>query len=118
MAVLAPRPRREGKDRDGREAGVLAEDAEGVAQVLQRGFEERAGAGLADTLLDAAGIVEGKAGRAAGFVGSQTLADAALLDGVVIGADFFVEVGFDAVADGGGAPTERFSVILPPRAPG
>ena len=89
--------KREGKDRNRREAGVLAEGSEGVAQILHRGFEERAGAGFADTLFDAAGIVEGKAGRAAGFAGSQTLADAALLDGAVIGADFFVEVGFHAV---------------------
>jgi hypothetical protein len=59
--------KRKGENGDRSESGTLAEDAKGVANILENGFEEMRSARFAALLLDLFEAAEGQAGTTSGF---------------------------------------------------
>jgi len=80
----------------GRKPWILAEQADRVAQIMDRSLEDGLQAGVADLFYDARGRAVLGAGNPVRFVRREALIDTAGFHGVVEGPDLLVEVGLGA----------------------
>jgi hypothetical protein len=89
---------RESQGGDEGERGRLAEDAKGIAQVLEKSFEERERALVADAFLGLLEATKLEEGLTTGFVGRKAAADIVVAVELEVGGEFGVEFPFEAGA--------------------
>ena len=93
----------EGERDHGGEAGVAAQAARAVLDVLDEGFQEAHAPGVAALLLDALDAAEAHGGAAAGLVGAHPLALLLLGLQLEVEPQLLVQLALDAVAGEEGA---------------